>query len=94
VDRIKRISMEILENHNKEFGVDFAENKKTLDKISIIRSKELKNELAGYITKYIKHKIQDQKTKQEQIEKIAQQNQTENDEKTTIDLQQESIKSE
>ena len=86
--------MEILADHKKDFGVDFIENKKTLDKISIIRSKELKNELAGYITKYLKHEIHDQKTKEEQMEKLAKQNMSKNEDNITEDIQQESAKSE
>ena len=51
--------MEILQDHKEQFGVDFDENKKTLDQISIIRSKELKNELAGFITKFLKHELRE-----------------------------------
>jgi len=54
VDRIKKISLEVLKDHKDKFGIDFRENKKILNEISIIRSKGLKNEIAGYITKFIK----------------------------------------
>ena len=47
MDRIKKLSLEVLENHKNDFGLDFAENKKTLEQLSIIRSKGLKNEIAG-----------------------------------------------
>ena len=67
MDRIKRLSYEVLEKHKSKFGEDFADNKKTLDQISIIRSKGLKNEVAGYITKFIKKEIREEKTKQAQI---------------------------
>ena len=63
--------MEILEIHKEKFGLDFGENKKTLDDISIIRSKELKNELAGFITKFIKHELREIKENEER-EKQAQ----------------------
>ncbi|GBL40783.1 40S ribosomal protein S17-B [Nitrosarchaeum sp.] len=56
MDRIKRLSYEVLDEHKPKFGVDFADNKKVLDQIAIIRSKGLKNEIAGYITKFIKKK--------------------------------------
>ncbi len=42
-----------------------------MDNISIIRSKELKNELAGFITKFIKHELRDIKENEER-EKQAQ----------------------
>ncbi|HJJ23368.1 MAG TPA: 40S ribosomal protein S17 [Nitrosopumilus sp.] len=67
MDRIKRLSYEVLGKYKSEFGVDFADNKKALDQISIIRSKSLKNKIAGYITKFIKKEIREEKTKQTRI---------------------------
>ena len=67
MDRIKRLSYEVLDIHKSKFGEDFADNKKILDQISIIRSKGLKNEVAGYITKFIKKEIREEKAKQAQI---------------------------
>jgi small subunit ribosomal protein S17e len=61
VDRIKRLSNEVLEEYKSKFGEDFVDNKKILDQISIIRSKGLKNEIAGYITKFIKKEIREEK---------------------------------
>jgi small subunit ribosomal protein S17e len=54
VDRIKRLSYEVLEKNRARFGEDFTDNKKLLDEFAIIRSKGLKNEIAGYITKFVK----------------------------------------
>ncbi|MFM7795771.1 MAG: hypothetical protein ACKO7N_03310 [Candidatus Nitrosotenuis sp.] len=54
MDRIKRLSMQVLEQHKSKFSVDFADNKKILDQLAIVRSKGLKNEMAGYITKLLK----------------------------------------
>ncbi len=68
MDRIKRLSYEVLDEHKSKFGVDFADNKKVLNQISIIRSKGLKNEIAGYITKFIKKEIREEKTKQDRID--------------------------
>ncbi|MDH3191792.1 MAG: 40S ribosomal protein S17, partial [Nitrosopumilus sp.] len=70
MDRIKRLSYEVLDEHQSKFGEDFADNKKALDQISIIRSKGLKNEIAGYITKHIKKQIREEKAKQAQITAI------------------------
>ncbi len=66
MDRIKRLSYEVLDEHQSKFGEDFADNKKVLDQITIIRSKGLKNEVAGYITKFIKKQIYEEKIKQAQ----------------------------
>lgn len=76
MDRIKRLSYEVLVEHKPKFGVDFADNKKVLDQIAIIRSKGLKNEIAGYITKFIKKEIREENTKQSQIESSKLENYT------------------
>ena len=77
MDRIKRLSYEVLGDHKSKFGEDFADNKKILDQISIIRSKCLKNEVAGYITKFIKKEIREEKAKQSRIESSRAQELTE-----------------
>tara|TARA_B100000929_G_scaffold97258_1_gene76308 strand:+ start:405 stop:662 length:258 start_codon:yes stop_codon:yes gene_type:complete len=57
--------MEVLKERRDEFGTDFNENKKTLNSNYDITSKLLRNEVAGYITKFIKKeiKIKMEKTK-------------------------------
>ena len=65
MNRIKRLSFEALEDHKSEFGEDFAENKKVLNEISIVRSKSLKNEITGYITRLIKKENREEKIKQD-----------------------------
>ena len=63
MDRIKRISFEVLDEHKSKFGEDFVENKKALNQISIVRSKGLKNKVAGYITRFNKKQIREEKIK-------------------------------
>ncbi len=60
--------MEVLKDHKSKFGVDFAENKQALNSISTITSKILKNELAGYITKFIKNELRNETGKTELVE--------------------------
>ena len=55
--------MEVLKEQRNMFGVDFDKNKEALNQISIIRSKMLKNELAGYITKFIKNELRNEEAK-------------------------------
>mgnify|MGYP001764397978 CR=1 FL=1 len=50
MNRIKRISTELLQKHPTKFGVEFDANKKALNELAVVRSKVLRNELAGYIT--------------------------------------------
>jgi small subunit ribosomal protein S17e len=68
VDRIKRLSFEVLDKHKSKFGEDFADNKKLLDEFAIVRSKGLKNEVAGYITKFIKKEKREAEFKQSQVD--------------------------
>ena len=55
--------MEVLKDSRDMFGVDFETNKEALNKVSTIRSKMLKNELAGYITKFIKNELRNEESK-------------------------------
>ncbi|MFQ5440039.1 MAG: hypothetical protein ACE5DL_01100 [Nitrosopumilaceae archaeon] len=78
MDRIKRLSYEVLEKHKSKFGEDFSKNKKSLDEIAIVRSKGLKNEVAGYITNFIKKENREaefnlsQETPSEEAEEVIQ----------------------
>ena len=60
--------MEVLKHQRDMFGVDFDKNKEALNKISIIRSKMLKNELAGYITKLIRNERRNEAEKIKSVE--------------------------
>jgi len=60
--------MKVLEDNRDKFGVNFDENKEVLNNISTITSKILKNELAGYITKFIKNELRNETEKAESVE--------------------------
>jgi len=68
VDRIKRISNEVMNEYSERFGTDFSTNKQSLNEISIVRSKGLKNKIAGYITKILQRKAKFEERKQMIIE--------------------------
>ena len=68
MDRIKRISNEILNEYQNKFGTDFSNNKQLLNEISVIRSKSLKNKIAGYITKILQRKQKFEDRKQQLVE--------------------------
>jgi len=93
MDRIRRLSMEIIDEHKSDFGVDFSDNKKALDEISIIRSKGLKNEIAGFITKFIKHEIREQKEKEEREKQFDQQVSDNQDEEISETLESTDVSS-
>src|SRR3989344_5890191 len=91
MDRIKRLSYEVLDGHKPKFGEDFADNKKALDQIAIIRSTGLKNEIAGYITKFIKKENREEKAKQSQIESSRIENYTLREKVSEDDSPQEQV---
>ncbi|MDQ4051029.1 MAG: 30S ribosomal protein S17e [Thermoproteota archaeon] len=61
MNRIKRISAELLQKYPDKFGLDFNTNKNVLGKVATIRSKVLRNELAGYITAHLRKQAAQQK---------------------------------
>jgi small subunit ribosomal protein S17e len=61
MNRIKRISMQLLEKYPDKFGLDFDTNKHVISEIAIIRSKVLRNELAGYITSHLRKQAAQEK---------------------------------
>jgi small subunit ribosomal protein S17e len=46
--------MVILERYPEKFGTDFNQNKDTLKQLVVVRSKVLRNRIAGYITSHIR----------------------------------------
>jgi small subunit ribosomal protein S17e len=61
MNRVKRISTELLEKYPNKFGLDFNANKHVISEVAIIRSKVLRNELAGYITAHLRKQAAQEK---------------------------------
>ena len=61
MNRIKRISTGLLQKHPDRFGLEFDDNKKALNDLAIVRSKVLRNELAGYITSHLRKQAAQEK---------------------------------
>ena len=51
MDRTRRLSEELMQSHPEAFGTDFEANKKALEELAFISSKQLRNRIAGYIAK-------------------------------------------
>jgi small subunit ribosomal protein S17e len=60
VDRVKKMANELLERYPDKFTSDYNENKETIKSFAIVRSKELRNKIAGYITKTINRNLAQQ----------------------------------
>jgi len=54
MNRIKRFSTELIQKYPDKFGLEFDANKKVVNDVAVVRSKVLRNELAGYITAHLR----------------------------------------
>ena len=52
-DKVKKIARDLHKKYPGKFTVDFEENKALLASYARIRSKKLKNTIAGYITRLV-----------------------------------------
>ncbi len=60
MDRVKRMSNELLERFPDKFTIDFNENKEAIKNHAQVRSKELRNKIAGYITSVVNRNLAQQ----------------------------------
>ncbi len=60
MDRVKRMSNELLERFPDKFTIDFNENKEAIKNYAQVRSKELRNKIAGYITSVVNRNLAQQ----------------------------------
>jgi small subunit ribosomal protein S17e len=58
MDRIRSISEQILNRYPQAFSEDFENNKKVLDGIAVISSKQMRNHIAGYIARTLKEDVE------------------------------------
>lgn len=61
MNRIKRISIELLEKYPNKFGLEFDANKKALNEVAVVKSKVMRNELAGYIASHLRKQAAQEK---------------------------------
>lgn len=84
VNRVRRISTELMATYKGKFGTDFKQNKKILDEVAVVRSKGLKNEIAGYITSHLRRELEEQQEKESMQQQVAQVDKTEEMEEQLI----------
>jgi small subunit ribosomal protein S17e len=66
LNRVKKHSTDLLNRYPDKFNVDFQQNKKTIGELATVRSKELRNQIAGYIASYINRQTKEQNKKIEE----------------------------
>jgi small subunit ribosomal protein S17e len=80
MDRVRRISTELLNRYPDKFVQDFDQNKKLIGELATVRSKVLRNTIAGYITSYLR-KNSSQKEPQGASSEVPEQSSEESEEK-------------
>jgi small subunit ribosomal protein S17e len=80
MDRVRRISTELLNRYPDKFVQDFDQNKKLISELATVRSKVLRNTIAGYITSYLR-KNSSQKEPQGASSEVPEQSSEESEEK-------------
>ena len=51
--RVRRIATDLMNKYPDRFGTNFEQNKKTIVELAIVRSKELRNQVAGYVASHL-----------------------------------------
>ena len=52
--RVKSVTKQLVKGHPTEFSIDFNVNKDVLKKYAIIKSRKLRNVIAGYASRLVK----------------------------------------
>lgn len=58
-----------MKRHPEAFGADFEQNKKALEEMALIPSKQLRNRIAGYIAKALIQDASESETPQPEAQK-------------------------
>lgn len=66
MEKTRRLAEVVLQRHPEAFSTDYEKNKKALEELALIPSKQLRNQIAGYITKALKQdSIEEEETVEE-----------------------------
>ncbi|MCQ2086121.1 MAG: 30S ribosomal protein S17e [archaeon] len=52
---IKRVAIDLVNKYPKAFGSNFEDNKTMVNGLTDVSSITMRNRIAGYVTRYIKH---------------------------------------
>ena len=74
MDRVRRISTELLTRYPDKFAPDFEQNKKLINELATVRSKVLRNTIAGYITSYLRKNSKESEVTSTEVDSSEQQN--------------------
>ncbi len=57
MDKTRRLAELVLQKHPEAFGPDYEKNKKALDELALIPSKQLRNHIAGYLARTLRVEV-------------------------------------
>lgn len=69
MDRVRKISMELLNKYTNRFGTDFEQNKKIITELAKVTSKELRNQIAGFITSNLRKEAKSKENLESEAQK-------------------------
>jgi small subunit ribosomal protein S17e len=61
LEKTRRLAEVVLQRHPEAFSTDYEKNKKALEELALIPSKQLRNRIAGYIAKALKQDALEEK---------------------------------
>jgi small subunit ribosomal protein S17e len=64
LDRIRRFSEELLKRYPDRFSADYDKNKQALNELTVIQSKMLRNQIAGYLAKMLSRTEESEETEE------------------------------
>lgn len=53
---LKRVAKNLMAEYPEQFNTDFDNNKKKVQELSTVRSKSIRNKIAGYLSRVMKQK--------------------------------------
>jgi small subunit ribosomal protein S17e len=68
---VRRIATDLMNKYPDRFGTNFEQNKKTIVELAIVRSKELRNQVAGYIASQSKSSEENLESQGESPESLS-----------------------
>ncbi|HID16520.1 MAG TPA: 30S ribosomal protein S17e [Candidatus Atribacteria bacterium] len=63
---VKRLARELLSRYPDKFTLDFEENKRLVAELTDIKSKRLRNRVAGYITRLVRIRLRSEQEESEE----------------------------
>ncbi|HEY7110266.1 MAG TPA: 30S ribosomal protein S17e [Nitrososphaeraceae archaeon] len=69
MDRVRKISEELLNRYRDRFGTDIEQNKKVVTELAKVTSKQLRNRVAGFITSSLRKEAKAKESSEREVQK-------------------------